>query len=111
MIKGIGTDIESTERFKESYNDDHFIHLIFTEREKKYCLEKAEPWISFAGKFCAKEAVIKASHEKLGMKDIEIVNEANGKLSVYLKGVKSDNIKCSISHTQEYAMAFALWEE
>ena len=71
-------------------------------------MQKKEPYISFTGKFCAKEAVIKASNEKLAMKDIEILNKKSGKLKVLIKGRENSAIQCSISHTNDYAVAFVV---
>ena len=105
MSKGIGIDIEEVSRFREKLNDNHFLGLLFTEREMQYCRQKQDPAASFAGKFCAKEAVIKASSFSLGMKEIEIIREDSGKLSVYIRGQKEESITCSISHTGEYAAA------
>ncbi len=105
---GVGVDIEEVGRFKDSYQDQHFIKLIFTEKEIEYCQSKKEPYISFAGKFCAKEAVIKASDEKLGMKDIEILNDASGKIKVFIKREENKTINCSISHTKDYAVSFVV---
>ena len=107
----LGVDIEAVERFKESYQDDHFINLIFTKQEIAYCMQKKEPYISFTGKFCAKEAVIKASNEKLAMKDIEILNSESGKINVVIKGKETPQINCSISHTKDYAVSFVVINE
>src|SRR3989338_5418290 len=101
MIAGIGIDIEAVARFKESYTDPYFLRLIFTPGEIEYCQRKHEPYISFAGKFCAKEAVIKASTERLQAKEIEILNEDSGKITVSVKGQAAPHIVCSISHTED----------
>ncbi|MDP3734729.1 MAG: holo-ACP synthase [Nanoarchaeota archaeon] len=108
MITGIGVDIESAQRFKESYQDEHFINLIFTKQEIAYCNTKKEPYVSFAGKFCAKEAVIKASEQKRNMKSIEILNDDSGKVKVSIDGHENKHIFCSISHTSDYAVAFVI---
>ena len=88
--------------------NENFINIIFTKKEIDYCRAKSEPYISFAGKFCAKEAVLKAVNTKLGMKEVEIINSSSGKPFVYIKGKKKNNISCSISHTEEYAVAFVV---
>lgn len=111
MIKGIGVDIESSQRFKESAADDHFMNLIFTEKEIRYCNHKKEPYISFAGKFCAKEAVIKAIDQKLSMKAIEILNDESGKVTVFIDGEPKKDIFCTISHTSDYAVAFVVIDQ
>ncbi len=108
MVQGIGVDIEEIARFKESYKDEHFINLVFTPREIAYCQKKKEPYISFAGKFCAKEAVIKASSKPLSVKQIEIINEKDGQPTVFINGIKEPFISCSISHTKDNAIAFVI---
>src|SRR3989344_2100696 len=107
MISGIGVDIESIKNFKKSYKDKHFLNLIFTKEEIRYCQSKKEPYISFAGKFCAKEAVIKAYDKKISIKNIEIINLKSGKIRVKINGKINNKIKCSISHKKDYAIAFA----
>lgn len=111
MITGIGIDIEAIARFRKSSRDNHFLRLIFTDTEIKYCQSKHEPYISFAGKFCAKEAVIKANKIKLQVKDIEIRNDKSGKINVLVKGKAAPHILCSISHTEDYAVALAIMQE
>ena len=108
MIRGIGVDIEAVARFRESCKDPHFLRLIFTEDEMEYCQKKNDPAISFAGKFCAKEAVVKASAVPLKIKDIEIRNKPTGKISLFIHGKESPNTLCTISHTEEYALAFVI---
>lgn len=106
-----GVDIESVARFKSLYTNENFINIIFTKEEIDYCMGKSEPYISFAGKFCAKEAVLKAVSNKLAMKEIEILNSPSGKPCVFIHGKQQDHISCSISHTEEYAVAFVVVEE
>ena len=108
MILGIGTDIESIKRFKESSKKEHFFNLVFSDTEINYCNQKKEPYASFAGKFCGKEAVIKALNKKVSMKDIEITNLESGKIKVLINGKEDKKIKCSISHTKDYAIAFVI---
>lgn len=111
MISGVGIDIESVQRFKESYQDSNFINLIFTKSEITYCQAKKEPYISFAGKFCAKEAIIKASDKILSIKSIEVINEDSGKIKIMIDGKINHQIHCSISHTADYAVAIVVIEK
>jgi holo-[acyl-carrier protein] synthase len=108
MILGTGVDIELLKRFKN--NNKNFYELIFTEREIDYCNKKKNPHISYAGKFCAKESIIKAFGKKMHPKEIEIINDLEGKPEVYIKGKLNKNVKCSISHAGEYAIAYAVIE-
>ena len=116
----IGTDIVSIPRLKKTINSsqgDKFINRIFTENEINYCSSKIDSFINFAGRFAAKEAITKAllSSEKIdsvNMKSIEITSGKNRKPEVNLRlNIKMQyQCKVSISHTDEYAIAFALLE-
>ena len=65
----IGVDIEDSNRFE--YRSQSLLDKIFTKPEQEYCLKQAKPSQHFAGKFCAKEATIKAL-TAYGMKYIMI---------------------------------------
>ena len=111
----IGVDIESVKRFRKQHYDRNksFYENIFTDKEIKYCLSKADPYPHFTARFCAKEAVIKAIGGSVyRAKDIEIINDKKGKPFVKLK-TKNLKLKTkvlvSLSHTKEYAIAFAIW--
>lgn len=116
----IGTDIVSVPKIKkiiDSTSGSKFINRIFTENEKNYCKDKANSFIHFAGRFSAKEAIIKAilSSDKfpsVEMKSIEIVSSKNRKPEVNLKLNIDFNYRCkvSISHTEQNAIAFAILE-
>jgi len=116
----IGTDIVSIPRLKKTINSsqgDKFINRIFTENEINYCNNKVDSFIHFAGRFAAKESIIKAilSSEiidSVNMKSIEIISGKNRKPEVNLIISRELKFQCkvSISHTDEYAVAFALIE-
>jgi len=111
MISGIGIDIESTKEFIKSCKDKKFLDLIFTKKEKEYCLKKKEPYVSFTGKFCAKEALIKALNKSIPIKHIEVFNLRSKKVQIYIKRKIRKDIHCSISHTKEFASAFVIIEK
>jgi holo-[acyl-carrier protein] synthase len=116
----IGTDIISIPKLKKTINSSHgdkFINRIFTKNEIDYCNDKVNPIIHFAGRFAAKEAITKAllSSEivnSISMKSIEIISGKNRKPEVNLMLSSKLQIQCkvSISHTDEYAITFALLE-
>ena len=125
---GIGVDVEPISTFNEYKEKSSFIDNNFTAKEKAYCLKAAFPAASFAGKWAAKEAVIKAitsasdGSEKLWkgagapLIDIEVTNSVGGAPEVRLTGhaesiykhLRLSSIKVSISHTDEYALAQAV---
>ena len=106
----IGVDIEQVLRFSEkNYNQNkNFYKKIFSKEEIKYCLCKKNPYPHFTARFCAKEAVFKALNDQnIGFVDIEIDmkdNKPTLKLSNGKKGL------VSLSHTNEYAIAFVIIE-
>jgi holo-[acyl-carrier protein] synthase len=120
MILGIGNDIIEIERIQaniEKYKH-RFLNRIFTKKEQLYCLNKKNPAIHFAGRFAAKEAIVKALgtgfRQGITWVDIEILNDGNGKPLVSLSPklvhlFSSPSILLSISHCRHYATAFAIW--
>lgn len=121
MIHGIGTDIIEVKRIEESIErfGQRFLDRIFTHDEQAYCLHHKDAFRHFAGRFAAKEAVVKALgtgfRNGIGWLDIEIINDAHGKPDVQLSArLKEDfdspKIHLSISHGRDYATAFALCE-
>ena len=88
---------------------------IFTKNEQQYCDGKRFPSIHYAGKFAGKEAIKKAMLsskflKSISLKNIEIINDDTGKPYPMIKNdiFNSFNFQLSISHTDEYAIAFAI---
>lgn len=116
-IEGIGVDLVSVERLEgivERWGDG-FLYRVFTEREREYSLSRKRRYEHLAGRFAAKESVVKAVGRKLPWRGIEIVTEENGKPYVRLdieNGSITDgtDIHVSIAHTEEYAIAMAMME-
>ena len=119
-VLGIGNDIIEIERIRKSI-DTHGLRLLgrlFTTKEQDYCLKYKDPIPHFAGRFSAKEAVVKAFGTGFGEHaswlDIEILNEKSGKPCVHFsnlleKKLKGTSVLVSISHCQLYVTAFAVW--
>lgn len=77
----VGVDVEDVEAI--NIENDTFIERNFSEREQAYCRKAPSPQASFAGKWSAKEAVFKSlgvqsKGASAPLKDIEILNDANG---------------------------------
>jgi len=117
MISGVGIDIVEIRRFVV-YSDKSDIRLSkwFTVEELDYCFKRNPPSNSLAGKFAAKEAIIKMLTNQginIGhLKEIEILNDENGKPFVNSSpsGIINDTIRLSISHDGGFAIAIALIE-
>ena len=113
----IGTDIVAVSRIQKIIHDhsERFKKHTFTENEKKYCDLKPNPAIHYAGRFAAKEAVKKALYSSkiinsIDFVDIEILSSNSGVPEVQIShpDLKNIQVKISISHIEEYAIAFAL---
>lgn len=114
-----GTDIIEIERIKQNIEDPTigkaFIQRIYTQKEIEYCeSKKAQKYQHYAVRFAAKEATFKAISGQLedkfaiNWKDIEVINNEQGKPNVNLKGIDLKNIEdidLSLSHCKEYAVA------
>lgn len=112
-----GIDIIEVNRIKESIEKygDKFLNRVFTKKEIDYCESKnVQKFQSYAGRFAAKEAIFKALSEnienkfEIEWKNIEIINNENGKPIVNLYGKlagNSYNIDVSISHIENMAIA------
>ena len=113
----IGNDIIDILRIKKNIDNYGLIFLkkIYSTKEINYCKNKKYPDIHFAGKFAAKEAVLKAVNQydhsiNFFLKDIEIVNDIKSKPLVKIKKdfFKKINIQISISHTKQFATSIAI---
>ena len=112
-----GTDIIEIERIKENIEDlgEKFLNRIYTQKEIVYCeSKKGQKYQHYAARFAAKEAIFKAISRELndkyeiGWKDMEILNDEQGRPQVKIKGVQKGNIDISISHCKEYAVAMVV---
>jgi len=93
MISGIGTDIVAIERFQRFIDENNtaLLHRIFTEQERAYCsARKISCAASYAARFAAKEAFMKALgtglREGISWHDIEVANDKLGKPELILSG-------------------------
>ncbi|MCL2063786.1 MAG: holo-ACP synthase [Candidatus Cloacimonetes bacterium] len=139
MIFGHGIDIIEVSRIREAIKKTvGFREKVFTENEIAYCETKKEKYQSYAARFAVKEAFMKALgtgfSKGASWKDIEVLNNPDGKPYILLYGVTRDifyNIKnekhslrksdkdaeniiseiyVSISHTKELAIASVILE-
>jgi len=120
-VIGIGTDIVEVARIGDMIekHEATFIQKVFTEGEITYCEPRKATVQHFAGRWAAKEAILKAigTGWSNGIKwtDIEVINEMGGKPYVKLNGKAVtvcadrgiDEILISISHCNLFATAFA----
>jgi holo-[acyl-carrier protein] synthase len=110
-IKGSGIDIVEIKKLEKTVKrwGQVFLDRIYTPQELAYSQNKRYPMQHLAARFAAKEAVFKAlgTSPTLNFKDIEIVNDLNGKPFCKIKNKKT-SIALSLSHTDNYAVACAI---
>ena len=94
----IGCDIVKVSRFERNLSKLAF--NILTAPELVEFTESMNKIQYLAGRWAAKEAIFKAT----GYKRMTVLNKSNGAPYV----LNNSNIKISISHEKEYAMAIAL---
>jgi len=116
MLK-TGVDIVEITRIKK-FVDENIDNLerVFSPHEIEYCNSKNKnKYESFAVRFAAKEAVMKALDDKsLALNSISVVNLSTGKPSIVMnnKDIKNTkNISLSLSHCENYAIAFVVIED
>ena len=122
MIIGLGTDIVDVERIAKMIADhgDHFLARVFTKTEIAHCQPRREPAPHYAGRWAAKEAVMKVLGtgftSEVGWTDIEVLVRPSGQPYIELHGstlevatrLGINEILVSISHTKNYATATAI---
>jgi holo-[acyl-carrier protein] synthase len=121
-IIGIGTDIVECLRIAQMIerHGELFITRVYTPHEIQYCQSRKLATQHFAGRWAAKEAVLKALgtgwRRGISWRDVEIHNAPGGQPSVRLRGGAADvveqlgiaEILISISHCRSHATAYAL---
>ena len=123
MILGIGTDIIKVDRLQRSIEkNERFAEKVFTPAEISYCEARASKYQSYAARFAAKEAVMKAIGTgwdgTINWTDIEVVLDHLGKPGILCHGATQAfidkhriiHIHLSLSHEQDYAVAYAILE-
>ena len=99
-----------------------FRRRVYTEGEVEYCEGRKRKYESYAARFAAKEAVMKALGvgwgSKTGWLDIEVYSSGGGnpqirlhnKASSYAGELGIRSFSLSISHTELYAIAYLIAE-
>lgn len=113
QIIGIGTDIIEVSRIEKALENESFKSKFLTANEIENLKNKNANIETYAGRFAAKEAIVKAlgtGFGKISALDIEITNDKLGKpvSKIMLDEYKSYICHLSISHIKETAIAYAL---
>ena len=124
MIVGTGVDIAEVPRIRESIErfGERFLQRVFTESEIQYCEQKASRFESYAARFAAKEAGMKALgtgwNHGVRWRDIEVVRQRgqrpttrfHGQAALFAEKLGATNVALSITHTREQALAHVILE-
>jgi len=128
MIVSVGVDLAEVERIRKALEDPRigrrFRDRVFTPAEIQYCEKKRRGrYESYAGRFAAKEAVMKALGRgwgaKVGWLDIEVARARSGKPEIVLHdktarlaeelGIRRWAL--SITHTAEHGLAYVVAQD
>ena len=114
---GCGIDLVELDRFRTIMGrwGTKLTNRIFTPAERRYANKFKEPLLHLAARFAAKEAVVKAvaqilPSQPLVITQIEVRNDALGRPSVIITGLKSPapTVMISLTHTERAAAACAI---
>jgi holo-[acyl-carrier protein] synthase len=118
-IPGLGVDICEIARMERALERHPTMReRVFTSEEIAYCDSKARPAESYAGRFAAREAVIKAlgGYRDKRWQDISVTRAPSGAPAIRLDGnakrradgLGIDRILVTFTHEKTNAVAFAI---
>ena len=128
MIVSTGVDLIEVERIQDALANGRtgkrFRERVYTENEIAYCESKNRgKYESYAGRFAAKEAVMKALGRGWGARvawvDIEVARARSGKPAIVLHRKTAQFAEqlgiykwlLSITHTKEYGLAYVIAQD
>lgn len=117
-----GIDLVDFPRIEEMIerHGERFVNRVFTATEQKYASAHRNSVEKYAGRFAAKEAILKLVgtgwRGKIAWTDVEVVNDPSGQPVVRLSGEVKEiaeklgirQISISITHTANFAIASAV---
>jgi len=122
MIKGLGTDIVEIARIRGMIDrhGDSFLQRCYTVAEIEWAVSYRDSAVRFAGRWAAKEAVVKALGtgfvQGFTFHDVEVLPLHTGQPEVRLSGAAAEragelgieSVLITISHCREHATATAI---
>jgi|SRR3954451_9953509 holo-[acyl-carrier protein] synthase len=128
MIISVGVDLVEVDRIRAALEDlrigSRFRNRVYTQQEIAYCEKKQRGrYESYAGRFAAKEAVMKALGRgwgaNVGWRDIEVARARSGKPDIVLHDKTAELARqigirrwaLSISHTREHGIAYVIAQD
>jgi len=117
-----GIDLVDCPRIEEMLkrHGERFVDRVFTAAEQAYAEQNKDKIEKLAGRFAAKEAILKLMgtgwRGKIAWTDIEVLNNSAGRPEVNLSGevrkladgLGIEHISVSITHTGNFAIASAV---
>lgn len=122
-VLGMGVDILEHARLQRAIDrtGQAFLDRIFTPQEQAYCMAKRNPLPSLANRFCAKEAMAKASGlgiARMGLANVSVANRDDGAPFLIMEEICRDRLKAdfgrvptvhlSLSDSQSLSIAVIL---
>jgi holo-[acyl-carrier protein] synthase len=126
MILGIGVDIVDINRIKEKIDSDSgFKDYVFSVNEINACDKKSNRYESYAARFAAKEAFLKAIGTGIDFRfelhQLEVHNNESGKPYFILSSIIEEQLSAlpggmpeihlSMSHSSQQAIAFVVFNK
>jgi holo-[acyl-carrier protein] synthase len=117
-----GIDLVDFKRIEQMLerHEDRFLDRVFTSAEQAYANSNRDSTQTLAGRFAAKEAILKLMgtgwRGKIAWTDIEVLNNPSGQPEVTVRGevekiadrLGVKQISVSITHTANFAIASAV---
>ncbi len=121
MILGVGVDITEVGRIRTALQNprtgQRFCARVYTAEEIAYCAKRRNGHESFAARFAAKEAMMKALGRAFGWREIEVVRgtgapaiRLHGRAAMRAEQLGIRHIHLALSHTAELAIAYVVAE-
>jgi holo-[acyl-carrier protein] synthase len=123
MILGIGIDLISIEKIAKSVKSEAFQRKVFTSAEIAICEAVSNSAERYAGKFAAKEALMKAIgkgiRQEVWFSQIEVLNRESGapylnlsgKAEQALESLGGAQVHISLAHSAGLAVAVVILEQ
>ncbi len=122
MIHAVGLDLVEIERIRKLYDRHHtrMLNRLLGREELALVADNKQPELFIAGRFAAKEAIVKGLGKWLERRpawaDMQILNDASGQPYVRFSDkiiTALPTVKClvSISHERTHAAAVAIFTD
>jgi holo-[acyl-carrier protein] synthase len=124
MIVSIGIDLIEIDRVSRALGrqPNRFRERVFTQGEISYCEARGSKLASYAARFAAKEAAMKALgmgwFDGIAWRDIEVTNMPSGAPSIRFheaalnrfRALGASTAHLSLSHSRDFAIAQVVFE-